>query len=110
MNIYAALFSSAVMIINTISIAKEQMLHSHSILLIIGNFNIDIHANSQRSRQLIEYMHSQQLNEITNKSSPKRKSHIDHIWTNFPFEYCEVNILEEYWSDHETIHTLLRLF
>ena len=89
MNIYAAPFSSAAMIIDTISITKEQMLHSDSILLIIGDFNIDIHANSRRSRQLIEYTHSQQLNEITNKSTPRTKSHIDHIWTNFPFEYVK---------------------
>ena len=94
MNIYVAPFSYATMIIDTISIAKKQMLHIDNILLIIGDFNIDIHANSQKSRHLIEYMHSQQLNEITNKSTPKTKSHIDHIWTNFPFEYCEVNILE----------------
>ena len=85
LNIYVAPFSFVAMIIDTISIAKEQMLHSDSILLIIGDFNIDIHANSQRSRQLIEYMHSQQLNEITNKSTPKTKSHSDHICTNFPF-------------------------
>ena len=44
MNIYSAPFSSATMIVDTISIAKKQMLHIDNILLIIGDFNIDIHA------------------------------------------------------------------
>ena len=58
-------------IIVTISIAKVQMIHSDCILIIIGDFNVDISANSQRRKQLIDYMNSQQLQEITNKSIPK---------------------------------------
>ena len=78
------------------------MIHCDSILLIIGDFNIDIHANSQRRRHVIECMHWQQLNKITNKSTPKTKSHIDHIWTNLPFwilwsQYIR-GILEWPWS------------
>ena len=108
MNIYAAPFSSASTIIETISSAKAEMLHSNNIVLIIGDFNINIHANNQRSKQLTEYMHSQHLHEITNKSTPETKSHIDHIWTNLPSQHCEVNILEAYWSDHEGIYALLQ--
>jgi endonuclease/exonuclease/phosphatase family metal-dependent hydrolase len=109
MNIYVAPFTSALTIIETISTTKVQMVHSDYILIIIGDFNIDIHANSQRSKQLIDYMHSQQLQEITNKSTPKMETQIDHIWTNLDFDHCEVSILDVYWSDHDMIHALLHL-
>ena len=109
MNIYAAPFASLSNVIETISIAKSQMIYNDCILIVVGDFNIDIHANKQRSKQLIEYMHSQQFQEITNKSTPKISTHIDHIWTNLSSDDCEVTILDAYWSDHDTIHALLHL-
>ena len=84
------------------------MIYNDCILIVVGDFNIDIHANNQ-SKQLIEYMHSQQLQEITNKSTPKSSTHIDHIWKGLSSDDCEVTILDAYWSDHDTIHAFLRL-
>jgi hypothetical protein len=69
--IYVVPFTFSSTIIETISTTKVQVLHSDCILIIIGDFNVDISANSQRSKQLIDYMNSQQLQEITNKSIPK---------------------------------------
>ena len=54
-------------------------------------------------------MHSQQFQEITNKVTPKTETQIDHIWTNLPFEHCEVNVLDAYWTDHDAIHALLHI-
>jgi hypothetical protein len=109
MNIYATPFTSTSTIIETISTAKVQMLHSDCIFIIISDFNIGIHATSQRNKELVNYMHSQHLQEITNKCTPKTKTQIDHIWTNLDSNDCEVNILDAYWTDHDAIYALLSL-
>jgi hypothetical protein len=95
--------------IETISTSKVQMLHSNSIFIIIGNFNIVIHATSQRNKELVNYMHSQHLQEITNKCTPKTKTQIDHIWMNLDYNDCEINILDAYWTGHDAIYALLSL-
>ena len=109
MNIYAARLAFVSSIIETISMAKEQIIDGDCIFIILGDFNIDIHVSSQRSKQLQEYMHSQHLQEITNKFTPNIVSQIDHIWTNIPFDHCEVNVLDSYWTDHDAIHALLHI-
>ena len=52
-NIYVAPFASLSNVIEAISIAKSQMIYNDCILIVVGDFNIDIHANKQRSKQLI---------------------------------------------------------
>jgi hypothetical protein len=109
MNIYVAPFTFVSTIIETISTAKMQMIYSHCILVIVGDLNIGIHADSQSRKQLIDYMNSQQLQEISNIFFPKTKNQIHHIWTNLDCSNCEFSILDSYWNDHDTIHAFLYL-
>ena len=64
MNIYAAPLASISSIIETISLEKEQIIDGDCIFIILGDFNIDIHVSSQRSKQL------QALEEMSTQNGP----------------------------------------
>ena len=89
-------------------VAKAQSIHKNCIYGIVGYLIIDINENNKRSKQVVDYMQSQQLQDITKKYSTKTKSLLDHIWTNLPIAHCEVSILDAYWIDHDVLHDFLQ--
>jgi len=107
MIIHVARFAHVPRVIETIAITKTQSTHKKCIYLIVGDFNIGIYANRHRHKQLMDYMQSQQLQEITKKYNKKTKTLIDHIWANFPAEHCDISIQDTHWTDHDAIHAPL---
>ena len=107
MNIYAAPFEQVQRITETIQKAKSESMNSNSIIIIAGDFNVDMRLNSARRKHLTQFMESQQLYQITTRFSPITTI-IDHIWTNHPILQCEVNVFDAYWSDHDIIYALLQ--
>lgn len=108
-NIYAAPFEQVSTIIQMIRDAKSQTTHTNCIFLVIGDLNIDIQQQTTRTRTFVQYMETENLQEITSKLSPRRNTVIDHIWTNLPIEQCEINVSWAYWSDHSIFYALLQL-
>lgn len=107
MNIYAAPFEQVQRITETIQKAESESMNSNSIIIIAGDFNVDMQLNSARRKHLTQFMESQQLYQITTRFSPTTTI-IDHIWTNHPILQCEVNVSDAYWSDHDIIYALLQ--
>jgi hypothetical protein len=56
MNKYVAPIARVSIINETIATTKMKLEYRNCIFLIIGDFNIDIHVNNHRSKQLIDYM------------------------------------------------------
>ena len=107
MNIYATPFEQVQRITETIQKEKSESMNSNSIIIIAGDFNVDMQLNSTRRKHLTQFMESQQLYQITTRFSPTTTI-IDHIWTNHPILQCEVNVFYAYWSDHDIIYALLQ--
>ena len=107
MNIYAAPFEQVQRITETIQKAESESMNSNSIIIIAGDFNVDMQSNSTRRKYLTQYMESQQLHQIATRFSPSTTI-IDHIWTNHPIAQCEVNVYDAYWSNHDIIYALLQ--
>ena len=88
---------------------KSQTTYTNCAFLVIGDLKIDIQQQIARTRTFVQYMQTKNLQEITRKLSPCQKTIIDHIWTNFPIEQCEINVSWAYWSDHSIFYALLQL-
>ena len=71
MNIYAVPSEQVCTTIELIRKAKSQTTHVNCVFLIIGDFNIDIHLEIARSQALIEYMKTENLQEIRSKLCPQ---------------------------------------
>ena len=78
-------------------------------VLIIGDFNVNIHARNDNSKLLQQFMQSLHMQEITNSLLQKEKPVIDHIWTNVQNQHCEVQMSDAYWTDHDILHLLVHL-
>jgi hypothetical protein len=62
-NIYVAPFAYISTIVDTISIEKIEMVQSDYVFIVIGDFNIDMCANNQKSKLLQQYMQSLEMQE-----------------------------------------------
>jgi len=62
-NIYVAPFTSILAIVRTISIAKIEMVESDYVFVVIGDFDIDMCENNQKSKLLQQYMQSLEMPE-----------------------------------------------
>ena len=78
-------------------------------VLIIGDFNANIHTRNDNSKLLQQFMQSLHMQEITNSLLQKEKPVIDHIWTNVQTRHCEVRMSDAYWTDHDILHLLVHL-
>ena len=108
-NIYAAPFASIASIIHTIAFANMELVEKDNIVLIVGDFNVDIHARNHNSKVLQQFMQSLHMQEITNSLLQKGNPVIDHIWTNMQTQHCEVQMSDAYWTDHDILHLLVHL-
>lgn len=75
--------------------------------MIVDDFKIDINVNSHRIKELLYYMQSQKLQEITHCYRSKTKSEIDHISTNSSGLHCDINVLDSYWIEHDAVCVML---
>lgn len=100
-NIYVVLILSILAIIEATTITWAQFTHGDYIFMLIGYFNIEINSNNKQSKQLLEHMRREQLQEVTTKFISGNKTIIDHIWTNFPVQQCHVHISHSYLSGHD---------
>jgi len=87
-NIYAAPFASIRSIIDTIALATMELIEKDSVVLIVGDFNVNIGARNANSKLLQQFMQSLHMQEITNSLLQKGKPVIDHIWKNLQIQRC----------------------
>ena len=69
-NIYAAPYEQVSTIIQMIREAKSQTTHTNCVFLVIGDLNINIQQQTTRTRTFVQYMKTENLQEITSKLSP----------------------------------------
>jgi len=102
MNIYVYSFV-CVAITNTIETMNAKLVHTKSQFLIVVIFNINLHANSNKTKHQLEYMQSQHLHEIwANVGQGK-----DYYWPDLdnstywtmPYPFFRY-ILEWSWCNH----------
>jgi hypothetical protein len=108
-NIYAAPFASIRSIIDTIALAATELIEKDSVLVIVGDFNVNIAAKNANSRLLEQFMQSLHMQEITNSLLQKGKPVIDQIWTNLQIDRCQVQMSDAYWTDHDILHLIVHV-
>ena len=73
LNLYIAPLTPLSTIIESITIARMESKQDNCILVIIGDFNIDMCTNNKKCRLLIDHMKTLQLQEITHKLCLQKK-------------------------------------
>jgi exonuclease III len=107
-NIYASPHASLSSIFNTITKALCHF-HQHGILVILGDFNIDMSQCNEKTKQLENYMCTYNAHMLLRKTNNAQKTLIDHIWSNAKNENSIIYTLNTYWTDHDTICLLLEV-
>ena len=59
-----------------------QLVEKHTMVMIVGDFNVNICVRNDNSKLLQQFMQSLHMQEITNSLLQKGKPVIDHIWIN----------------------------
>jgi exonuclease III len=107
-NIYAAPHATLSNIFNTITKALCHF-HQHEILVILGDFNIDMSQCNEQTKKLENYMCTYNAHMLLGKTNHAQKTLIDHIWSNAKNENSRIYTLNTYWTDHDTICLLLEV-
>jgi exonuclease III len=108
LNIYVAPHATLTNIMNTIAKALHH-LHLNEIIIILGDFNIDMLQSNDKTRKLENYMCNYNLHLLLDKVNHVQKTLIDHVWSNVPNVQSKLFFLDAYWTDHDTICLLLEL-
>lgn len=106
---YVAPSASIRSIIDTIALAAMELIEKDSVVLIVGDFNVNMGASNANSKLLQQFMQSLHMQEITNSLLQKGKPVIDHIWTNLQIERCQVQMSDAYWTDHDILYLVVHL-
>ena len=86
-----------------------ELIEKDNVVLIVGDFNVNISARNANSKLLQQFMQSLHMQEITNSLLQKGKPVTDHIWTNLQIQRCQVQMLDAYWTDHDILHLVVHL-
>ena len=70
--------------------------------IILGDFNEDLLAKSDL--RLPNLMSSHGYSQLVQSSTTDNGTLIDHVYYNKPSEYCTVQVMDAYYSDHDIIH------
>ena len=89
--------------------ATRELIEKDSVIVIVGDFNVNIAPSNANSKLLQQFMQSLHMQEITNSHLQKGKPVIDHIWTNLQIQHCQVQMLDAYWTDHDILHLVVHL-
>jgi len=108
-NIYAASSASIASIIDTIALGVTELIEKDSVIVIVGDSNVNIAASNANSKLLQQFMQSLHMQEITNSVLEKAKPVIDRIWTNLQIERCQVQTSDAYWTDHGILDLIVHL-
>ena len=76
--------------------------HSNQTIVIIGDFNINMLENNNKTNKLRSYMYNYNLHFLLDTNNNKKISIIDHIWSNITSS-SKTFRLDAYWFDHDTI-------
>lgn len=108
LNIYASPHANLNNIFNVIAKALCH-LYLNNIIVILGDFNIDMVHCNKKTKQLETYMENYNLHFLIDKTNTMHKSFIDHVWANLSNIRYIIFILDTYWSGHDTISLVLQL-
>jgi exonuclease III len=107
-NIYASPQATSSSILNTITKALCH-LHQNDILVILGDFNIDMSQCNEKTKKLENYMCIYNAHMLLEKTNHAHKTLIDHIWSNAKNKNYKIYTLNTYWTDHDTICLILEV-
>jgi hypothetical protein len=107
-NIYASPQATSSSILNTITKALCH-LHQNDILVILGDFNIDMSQCNEKTKKLENYMCIYNAHMLLEKTNHAHKMQIDHIWSNAKNKNYKIYTLNTYWTDHDTICLILEV-
>jgi len=108
LNIYASPRANLNNILNVIEKALYH-LDLNNIIVILGDFNIDMVHCNKKKKQLETYMQNYNLHFLVDKTNSMHKSLIDHVWANLANIKYTIFVLDTYWFDHDTISLVLQL-
>jgi hypothetical protein len=108
LNIYVAPHSTLINIMNTIA-KTLHYLNLNEIIIILGDFNIDMLQSNENTIKLENYMCSYSVQFLLQKVNHEQKTLIDHVWSNVPNVQSNIFLLDAYWTEHDTICLLLEI-
>jgi len=81
----------------------------HCLIIIMGNFNVDILKNNNRIKT-IKFHDKFQLQSQFNESTTKAGSQLNHVWANVSRIECKFGVTKTYWSIfHKLIYITFKL-
>jgi exonuclease III len=108
LNIYASPHATLTNIIRIITKALCT-LHPNKVIIILGDFNIDMLQSNGKTKKLESYMARYNLHFLLDTKKYLQKPLIDHIWSSIANLQYKIFILDTYWTDHDTLCLVLEL-
>ena len=85
----------------------SNFLNDPNVLVILGDFNINLMENTSEKKNLRYLIEEKQYVQCINQFTTDYKTQIDHIYTNIPDRVKNIGVLETYFSDHKPIFVSL---
>jgi hypothetical protein len=80
-------------------------MHTNSLTIIVGDFNVNMLIDIPQSKILRTYMDKYEFKKkIFKNTTLNNNTQIYHIWTNAPTQQCHVASTKAYWTNHKPIY------
>jgi len=84
-------------------------MHTNSLTIIVGDFNINMLIDIPQSKTLRTYMDKYEFKRKIFKNTTLN-TQIYHIWTNAPTQQCHIASTKAYWINHIYIYMIYIAF